>query len=127
MPGETPRSQTSAHDRWLLLGEKRNEVLDLTEGECTVATRSEDPDYVSIYGLRLGDWYARGVWVLGRTTVECTRDRFADLIARDVATAAMTAPDVSGSFVVDPFAGSAIQAYELVDADSLGQRTRRLD
>ena len=111
MPGETPRSQTRAHDRWLLLGEKRNEVLNLAEVERYGRDTFGDPNYVSIYGLKPADWYARGVRVLGRTTVECTRDRFADLIGRDVATAAMTAPGVSGSFVVDPFAGSGSTLY----------------
>jgi predicted RNA methylase len=70
-----------------------------------------DPDYVSIYGLTPSDWFARGVRLLGRTTVECTRDRFADLIGRDVAALAKTAPAVSGSIVVDPFAGSANTLY----------------
>jgi hypothetical protein len=48
---------------------------------------------------------------LGRTAVECTRDRLADLIGRDVAATARTAPGTSGSVVVDLFAGSANTLY----------------
>ena len=79
------------YDRWLLLGEKRNKVLDLTEVEGYGRDSFGDPDFVSIYGLKPADWFAQGVRLLGRTTVECTRDRFADLIGRDVAAVAMTA------------------------------------
>ena len=95
----------------MLLGDKRNEVLDLAEVEGYGRDSFGDPDFVSIYGLKPTDWYGRGVRLLGRTTVECTRDRFADLIGRDVAAAAMTALGVSGSVVVDPFAGSGNTLY----------------
>jgi hypothetical protein len=100
-----------AYDRWLLLGEKRDEVLDLAEVESYGRESFGDPDFVSIYGLKPADWFAQGVRLLGRTTVECTRDRFADLIGRDVAAVAMTAAGVSGSVVVDPFAGSGNTLY----------------
>ena len=99
------------YDRWLLLGEKRNKVLDLTEVEGYGRDSFGDPDFVSIYGLKPADWYARGVRLLGRTTVECTRDRFADLIGRDVATAVGAVAGVGGSVVVDPFAGSGNTLY----------------
>jgi hypothetical protein len=104
-------SQTRGYDRWLLLGEKRNEVLDLSEVEGYGRDSYGDPDFVSIYGLKPADWYARGVRLLGRTTVECTRDHFADLIGADVAAAARAAPGVGGSVVVDPFAGSGNTLY----------------
>ena len=109
--GDAPRSQTRAYDRWLLLGQMRNEVLSLAEVQSYGRDTFGDPDYVSIYGLKPADWYARGVRLVGRTTVECTRDRFADLIGRDVGTAAESAPGVSGSVVVDPFAGSGNTLY----------------
>ena len=70
-----------------------------------------DPDYVAIYGLKPADWYARGIRLLARTAVECTRDALADRIARDIAALAATAPAVSGAVVVDPFAGSANTLY----------------
>jgi hypothetical protein len=109
--GEASRSQARGYDRWLSLGVKRNDVLDLAAVQGYGRDTFGDADYVSIYGLKPADWYAKGVRLLGRTTVECTRDRFADLIGRDVAAAAMTVPGVSGSVVVDPFAGSGNTLY----------------
>ena len=94
MAGDGPSSQVRTYDRALLLGEKRNDVLDLAEVLSYGSDTFGDPDYVSIYGLKPADWYARGVRLLGRTTVECTRDRFADLIGRDVAAIARAAPGV---------------------------------
>lgn len=108
--GEAPRSER-VYDRWLLLGEKRNDVLDLAEVQAYGRDSFGDPDFVSIYGLTPADWYARGVRLLGRTTVECTRDRFADLIGRDIAAAAGPMAQASGSVVVDPFAGSGNTLY----------------
>jgi len=73
-------------DRAYLLGAaKRDEILSLQEVEGYGRDSFGDPDYVTIYGLRPADWYARGVRLLGRTAVECTRDRLADRIGRDVA------------------------------------------
>ena len=111
MPNEAPSLQTTTYDRWLLLGEKRYELLDLGEVQRFGLDSFGDPDFVSIYGLRPADWYARGVRLLGRTAVECTRDRFADLIGRDVAAVAKSAPATSASIVVDPFAGSGNTLY----------------
>ena len=111
MADEPPSSRTPDYDRWLLLGDKRNAVLDLAEVEGYGRNSFGDPDFVSIYGLKPADWYARGVRLLGRTTVECTRDRFGDLIGRDVASVAVKATGVSGSVVVDPFAGSGNTLY----------------
>ena len=91
------------YDRWYLLGEKRNELLALREVEQYGRDSFGDPDYVSIYGLAPREWYARGVRILGRTAVECTRDRLADRIGADVAAIAGSA----SSAVVDLFAGSA--------------------
>lgn len=95
----------------MLLGDKRNAVLDLAEVEGYGRDAFGDPDFVSIYGLKPTDWYARGVRLLGRTAVECTRDRFGDLIGRDVAELAARATGMSGSVVVDPFAGSGNTLY----------------
>src|SRR5215813_15306163 len=95
------------HDRqFLLMGAKRNAVLELQEVERYGIDSYGDADWVSIYGLPPGEWYARGVRVLGRTAVECTRDRLADAIAQDVAAVARTAPAPAGTLIVDPFAGS---------------------
>jgi hypothetical protein len=113
---DSPVPQARTFDRRLLLGEKRNEVLGLSEVQGYGSDTFGDPEYVSIYGLKPADWYAKGVRLLGRTTVECTRDLFADLIGRDVAAAAAAAGaahGVSGSVVVDPFAGSGNTLYWL--------------
>jgi 16S rRNA G966 N2-methylase RsmD len=100
------------YDRALLLsGPKRNDVLDLWEVHQYGRDSFGDPDYVSLYGLKPADWYARGVRILGRTAVECTRDRLAELIASDMSAIAGTMPANSGSVVVDPFAGSGNTLY----------------
>jgi hypothetical protein len=108
------------YDRaYLLAGAKRNEVLSLDEIVRYGIDSFGDPDYVSLYGLKPAEWYARGVRVLGRTAVECTRDALADRIGRDVAAAA---PAVPRSVVIDPFAGSANTLYWL--ARHLGASSR---
>ena len=93
------------YDRWLLLGDKRNELLALWEVQQYGRDSFGDPDYVSIYGLKPHEWHARGVRILGRTAVECTRDRLASLIGRDLAATARAAAATS-PMVVDLFAGS---------------------
>jgi hypothetical protein len=94
-----------AYDRWFLLGERRNELLALHEVQQYGRDSFGDPDHVSIHGLKPHDWYARGVRILVRTAVECTPDRLADPIGRDVAAVARAAPAAS-PMVVDLFAGS---------------------
>jgi hypothetical protein len=99
-------SKGPAYDRQLLLeGVKRNTVLDLTEAEWG------DPDYVCICGLRPADWYGRGIRILGRTAVECTRDELADNIGKDIATVAKSLPLTSGALVIDPSAGPGNTLY----------------
>jgi len=103
------------YDRQLLLsGAQRNAVLDLHEVKRYGLDSYGDADYVTIYGLRPGDWYAKGIRVLGRTAVECTRDELADAIGRDVALTLATAPRPAGVFVIDPFAGSGNTLYWLL-------------
>ena len=109
--GDGPERQLRAYDRTFLLGEKRTELVDLREVRRYGCDAFGDPDYVSIYGLRPADWYARGVRLLGRTVVECTRDLFADLIGRDLAAVAKTTATGDGSIVVDPFVGSGNTLY----------------
>lgn len=102
------------YDRWFLLGEKRNELLARWEVEQYGRDNFSDPDYIAIYGLAPREWYARGVRILGRTAVECTRDRLADRIGRDVAAIAGSASSV----VVDLFAGSANTLHWIGDPDA---------
>ena len=98
------------YDRALLLhGAKRNEVLTLAEVEQCGVDSFADADYVRIYGMPPREWYRRGIRLLGRTAVECTRDALADLIGRDIA---RTHPPSTKRFVViDPFAGSCNTLY----------------
>ena len=103
------------YDRQLLLaGAKRNALLDLWEVQRYGIDSYRDADYVSIYGLRPAEWYARGIRLLGRTAVECTRDELADAIGRDVAALVATAPPAAGALVIDPFAGSGNTLYWLL-------------
>jgi hypothetical protein len=112
MSTQHPSARTPRHDRGYLLGEtKRNDVLGLSEVERYGRDSFGDPDYVSVYGLKPAEWYAAGIRLLARTAVECTRDRLADLIGRDIAALAGAASGVSGSVVVDPFAGSGNTLY----------------
>jgi hypothetical protein len=95
------------YDRTLLLyGEARTRVLTLEEVQRYGQDSFGDPSYVSLYGMAPAEWYARGVRVLGRTAVECTRDALAQAIADDVAAAVRDA-GLRQVAVLDPFAGSA--------------------
>jgi len=100
------------YDRELLLhGDKRNAVLELPEIYRYGIDSYGDADYVSIYGLRPEQWYARGIRLLGRTAVECTRDAVGSAIGQDVAA---LASDGAQALVVDPFAGSGNTLYWLL-------------
>jgi len=99
------------YDRTLLLqGSKRNEVLTLSEVEQYGLDSFADADYVSIYGMPPREWYSRGIRLLGRTAVECTRDALADRIALDVASVAARMA-LNEFVVIDLFAGSCNTLY----------------
>ncbi|MGZ5958922.1 MAG: hypothetical protein ACXWLI_10955, partial [Myxococcaceae bacterium] len=109
---ENPDSREPAHDRALLLhGPKRNQVLTLAEVERYGRDSFGDADYVSLYGMRPAEWYRRGIRVLGRTAVECTRDSLADRIGADLAGIVMELAPVPGVLAIDPFAGSCNTLY----------------
>jgi hypothetical protein len=100
------------HDRALLLhGGKRNKVLTLEEVRQYGNDSFSDPDFVRLYGMTPPQWYERGVRLLGRTAVECTRDVVGDRIGRDVAAVAASLPTATRWVVVDPFAGSCNTLY----------------
>jgi len=125
MASEPGHPGKQAYDRWFLLSERRNELLALWEVQQYGHDSFGDPDHVTIYGLKPPQWYARGVRILGRTAVECTPDRLADLIGRDVAAVARAAPAAS-PMAVDLFAGSGnTHAHESVEAGSLAEVTAR--
>jgi hypothetical protein len=103
------------YDRALLLnGGKRNEVLELSEVQRYGLDSYDNADYVSIYGLRPTEWYARGIRLLGRTAVECTRDQLGAAIARDVVALAQQTPYMVRPLVVDLFVGSGNTLYWLL-------------
>ncbi len=102
----------------LLLGAKRNAVLELWEVQRYGQDSYGDADYVAVYGMRPDTWYAQGIRLLGRTAVECTRDLLGDAIGRDVAAAAVATaarpPNTMSTLVIDPFAGSGNTFYWLL-------------
>ena len=101
------RASRQLRDRALLLhGALRNVELGLDDVRQYGSDSFGDPDYVSIYGLRPADWYGRGIRLLGRTAVECTRDVLGDAIGREVAGEVGRLAPVPRIRVLDPFAGS---------------------
>lgn len=112
MNERSKESETPIHDRALLLhGAKRNQLLTLDEVRRYGSDSFSDPDFVRLYGMKPAEWYARGVRLLGRTAVECTRDAVADRIGQDVAAVAASLPAPGRWVVVDPFAGSCNTLY----------------
>jgi RNA cap guanine-N2 methyltransferase len=100
------------HDRaLLLLGPKRNAVLSLHEVQQYGLDSFSDADYIRIYGMAPAEWYARGIRLLGRTVVECTRDALADRIGGDIADVAARLGNTYRFGVLDPFAGSCNTLY----------------
>jgi hypothetical protein len=106
--------QRPIYDRELLLGAKRNAVLEMWEVQRYGSDSYGNADHVSVYGLRPADWYTKGVRLLGRTAVECTPNALADAIGKDVAGVAALAPQKTRTLVVDPFAGSGNTLYWLL-------------
>jgi len=105
-PSHDGGSLPHVYDRaYLLHGAKRNEVLTLAEVQQYGLDSFLDADYVSMYGMRPEEWHSRGVRVLGRTAVECTRDALGDRIGFDVSSVAKRMPRTQ-HLVIDPFAGS---------------------
>ena len=118
------RDESAVFDRdHVLFGALRESVLDLDQVRRYGAATFADPDAISLYGMTPGEWYQRGIRLLGRTVVECTRDSLSELIAADVAEVAGTAPEPT-TLVLDPFAGSANTLYwmhrALPDAVAVG-------
>src|SRR5262245_59530021 len=108
------KDQQPLYDReLLLLGAKRNAVLELWEIQRYGSDSYGDADYVSIYGMRPADWYGKGARLLGRTAVECTRDKLGDAIGKDVAAIAAARPPSARALVIDLFAGSGNTLYWL--------------
>src|ERR1700694_3439004 len=108
MKGQNTVEHASTYDRQLLLGgKKRNAVLELWEVQRYGTDSYGDADYVSVYGMEPAGWHAKGVRLLGRTAVECTRDGLGDAIGKDVSAVSAVAPSTGPVLVLDHFAGSA--------------------
>jgi hypothetical protein len=105
----------------LLLGPKRDAVLELAEVQAYGRDSYGDADYVCIYGLRPAEWYAKGIRLLGRTAVECTRDALADRIGQDTASVASRWASRERPLLIDPFAGSGNTLYWLAKHLSVAQ------
>jgi hypothetical protein len=109
---ETRGGDSQVYDRAFLLSEaKRNQVMALWEVRKYGQDSYGDVDYVSIYGMAPAEWYARGVRLLARTVVECTRDALADRIGLDVAQVARLTWPTTRYLILDPFAGSCNTLY----------------
>jgi len=103
------------YDRdFLLSPAKRDQVIELWEVEKFGRDSFADPDAVSLYGMTPAQWYAHGVRILARTTVEAVRDPLGNRIGQDVARTAATAPRGSAFGVIDPFAGSCNGLYSIL-------------
>jgi hypothetical protein len=100
------------YDRDFLLSPgKRDQVMELWEVQKFGTDSFGDPDYVSIYGMEPAEWYARGIRLLARTTLEAVRDRLGTMIGEDVARRVAGLPTGAAFGVVDPFAGSCNGLY----------------
>lgn len=104
------------YDReFVLFGPYRDKVLELWQVQRYGTEMFGHPDAISLYGMHPADWHARGIRVMGRTAVECTRDDLAKVIAADVA--ALVAEAGTGparaTLIIDPFGGSANTLYWL--------------
>jgi hypothetical protein len=105
------------YDRDLVLfGPLRDKILELSQVKAYGAQTFGDPDAISLYGLRPDDWHARGIRLMGRTVVECTRDDLAREISEDVAALVSVAPITTPTLVLDPFAGSGNTLFWLQKA-----------
>ena len=101
-----------------LLGPKRYQTLTLDEVTDAGMVFFNNPEGLAYYGMPPSRWYARGIRILGRTSIEATPDVTAVPIAQVVA---KTVGRPVG--VVDLFAGSAnlmLHIARALDAPALG-------
>jgi hypothetical protein len=115
MTSSEPATSIPRYDRdFLLSPAKRNQIVELWEVEKFGRDSFGDPDAVSLYGMRPADWYAKGVRILARTTLEAVRDPLGNRIGADVARVAATAPPGAIFGVLDCFAGSCNGLYSIL-------------
>ena len=115
MANGDPATSVPRYDRnFLLSPAKRNQIVELWEVEKFGRDSFGDPDAVALYGMRPAEWYAKGVRILARTTLEAVRDPLGNRIGADVARLAAMAPQGALFGVVDCFAGSCNGLYSIL-------------
>ncbi|MFP8945284.1 class I SAM-dependent methyltransferase [Streptomyces fenghuangensis] len=97
-----------------LLGPLRNQVLttdQLCEAGRLMCGR---PEKLSLYGVPAPEMEARGLRILGRTAIECTKDPHPVAVAGAIAEIEADAPEADGeAMVVDLFCGSGNFGHHL--------------
>ena len=115
MANGDPATSVPRYDRnYLLSPAKRNQIVELWEVEKFGRDSFGDPDAVALYGMRPAEWYAKGVRILARTTLEAVRDPLGNRIGADVARFARMTPQGTMFGVVDCFAGSCNGLYSIL-------------
>ena len=112
--GDSAASVPRYDRNFLLSPAKRNQIVELWEVEKFGRDSFGDPDAVALYGMRPSEWYAKGVRILARTTLEAVRDPLGNRIGADVARVAAMTPQDTLFGVVDCFAGSCNGLYSIL-------------
>ncbi|MFI0743174.1 hypothetical protein ACH4PU_34630 [Streptomyces sp. NPDC021100] len=131
MPSNTPDPAAYFAFRDRLLGPLRTTVL--TGEQLCEAGRLiyGEPDGLSLYGIPAPDMAAKGITLLGRTTIECSVDAYvapvADALAGLLASTVLEGPDTDAPLIVDLFCGSGNFGYHLGRRLALPVQAAELD
>lgn len=114
------RSAESPPDQYLsarrkLLSDPRQGPLSFREVRQAGWQLANNPNDLSIYGMKPLAWYALGLRIVPRTAVELTRDPHAAFLALAI-TSTLTSLGIKISDVIDPFAGSGNTLYHVTNA-----------
>jgi Conserved hypothetical protein 95 len=96
-----------------LLGGSRTRVLDGSELVAAGRLIYGRPEGFAVYGVPSPQMAARGLRLLGRTTIECSVDTYVMPIADLLADADLGVPIATGGFVADLFCGSGNIGFHL--------------
>jgi len=115
MNGQDADDRARIYDRAFLLSEeKRNHVMRFWEIQKYGVDSYADADYVCVYGMKPAEQYRRGIRLLARTVVECTRDLLGEAIGDDVAHVMQSVSPALKRVIIDPFAGPCNTLYWLM-------------
>jgi len=115
MHGQDADDRAHIYDRAFLLSEeKRNHVMQLWEIQKYGVDSYADADYLCVYGMKPAEQDRRGIRLLARTAVECTRDLLGEAIGNDVAKVMQSASPALSRVIIAPFAGSCNTLYWLM-------------